>query len=417
MFFRQLQCGRVLMAFFATCTLSIPTALHALSLDEAQRLATQTPSLKAEAAKIEAARNAAIPAAELPDPKLVLGLQSVPIEGDQRWSVDQDDMTMQMVGLMQEVPNRAKRRARAETANAAIKVAAAQQRVEQLNVRLETAQAWIATHTVERQLAMFDELFAENRLLTETVRAQIAGGQGLAADEVAPRQEVALLAERRDELEERRTQARAALRRWIGPAADNPLSGSVPNWPIDAQRYAQRQAQRPELQLYDPMHDEVKARISEAVAQKKSDWSWEVDYLRRGREFGDMVNLSVSFSLPVFQASRQNPAIAAQYAALDQLEAEREAAERAYAAQLASELAEQQRLSRALERYRNSLLPLAREKVVLSMAGYRAAKGELNAVLMARRELLETRLKQTDLEGLEAIARARLHYAYGEMSE
>src|SRR5690606_36441206 len=72
MFFRQLRCGRVLMAFFAACALSIPTALHALSLDEAQRLATQTPSLKAEAAKIEAARNAAIPAAELPDPKLVL---------------------------------------------------------------------------------------------------------------------------------------------------------------------------------------------------------------------------------------------------------------------------------------------------------------------------------------------------------
>lgn len=409
----RIPAGRPLTALLAACVLAGPSAALALTLDDALRRATsEAPSLQAQAARVEAARNAAIPADALPDPKLVLGVQSLPIEKQNRWSLTDDPMTMQMYGLMQEVPNRAKRRARAEAASAGIDRAAAERHVELLKVRAQTAQAWIAAHTVERKLALFDELLAENRLLDRTVKAQIAGGQGQAADAVAPRQEAALLAERRDELEQQRAQARASLRRWIGAAADQPLEGRLPSWPADAHAYGGHLQSHPELLAYGPKLDEAKARIDEAVAQKRPDWSWEVDYLRRGQQFGDMVNLKLTVDLPVFPGSRQNPTIAARHAEYEQLRAEREAMEREHAEQLAFDLAEQQRLNRARQRYQDSLLPLAREKVELSMAGYRSGKSGLNDVLAARRELLEARLKQIDLEGLEAIAGARLHFAY-----
>jgi hypothetical protein len=42
------------------------------------------------------------------------------IGGPDRWSIDQDFMTMQMVGVMQEVPNRDKRRPRIEVAEAVV---------------------------------------------------------------------------------------------------------------------------------------------------------------------------------------------------------------------------------------------------------------------------------------------------------
>lgn len=48
------------------------------------------------------------------------------------------------------------------------------------------------------------------------------------------------------------------------------------------------------------------------------------------------------------------------------------------------------------------------------MSSYRAGRGELDALLAARNELIEARLKHIDLQGLEAIARTRLHVAYGE---
>ena len=50
-------------------------------------------------------------------------------------------------------------------------------------MRPVTAQAWIASHAVERKLHLFGELRAENRLLAEAVRARLAGGRGQLTDQ------------------------------------------------------------------------------------------------------------------------------------------------------------------------------------------------------------------------------------------
>jgi len=407
--------GRPFAAVALLTALGLPNAAIGLTFDDALSLAQQqAPSLRAEASRLQAARSEAVAAGELPDPKLLLGLQSVPIEGAERWSLNDDGMTMRMVGLMQEVPSRDKRKARTEVARATAERAHASREVEALRVRLASAQAWIAVHAVELKLGVFDELFEENRLLAATVRARIAGGKGQLTDSVAARQQEALLAERHDELQQQRRRARAALVRWIGEAGNHPLHGEPPRWLIGREQLDRRVASHPQLNAYAPMTDEARARIREATAERQVDWSWEVSYLKRGREFGDMVNLQFSFDLPVFQRSRQNPRIAARYAELDQLEAEREAMTREFAEQLDVELAELDRLQRAQARNAEVLLPLAQEKVDLAVAGYRGGTNDLDAVLAARNELIETRLKHIDLQGAAAIAASRLHLAYGE---
>lgn len=407
--------GWSVVAALVATVLALPSLADPLTLDEALRLAEDNaPSLTAQAAKLEAANSAAIPAGELPDPKLLLGVQNYPIGGPDRWSIDQDFMTMQMVGVMQEVPNRDKRRARIKVAEAAVDRATAESRVERLNVRQAAALAWISSYSVERKQTLFQDFFRENRLLGDAVRAQIAGGRAQAADAVTPKQEAALLAEQEDELIRLRAQARAALRRWIGPAADEPLAGSLPEWPIDASGYAHKLQHHPALTAYEPMTREAQAKVHEAVAEKKSDWSWELDYQRRGREFGDMMSVQLSFDLPLFPGSRQNPKIAAKHAELNALAAEREVLAREHAQQLEDDLAEYQRLNRAVRRSQDSLLPLAKEKVELTMASYRAGKGDLAPVIAARRELIEARLKHIDFEELRALTSARLYFTYGE---
>ncbi|MDH4583091.1 TolC family protein [Pseudomonas sp. BN415] len=394
---------------------ALPGHATDLTLDEALRLAeANAPSLVAQAAKFQAASSDAIPAGELPDPKLLLGVQNYPVGGPDRWTLDQDFMTMQMVGVMQEMPNRDKRQARIEVANAAIDRVAAEGRVERLRVRQATAEAWIARYSVERKQALFEQFFRENRLLATAVRAQIAGGQAQAADAITARQEAAELTERQDELTSQHAQARAGLRRWIGSAADAPLMGDLPRWPIAAPDFTRKLQQHPELSAFTPITREAEAKVREAEADKQSDWSWEVDYQRRGREFGDMVSVQFTFDLPLFPGSRQNPKIAARRAELNQLEAEREAQTRERAEQLEAELAEYQRLDRAVVRGRDSLLPLAQEKVDLTMASYRGGTRDLSAVITARRELIEARLKQIDVEGQRALTGAKLHFTYGE---
>jgi outer membrane protein TolC len=127
-----------------------------------------------------------------------------------------------------------------------------------------------------------------------------------------------------------------------------------------------------------------------------------------------MVSLQFTYTLPVSQATRQTPAIVARQHALAQLDSERTVMLREHLAQLETDSALYRTLERQLQRLDNARLPLAQQKVELSMAAYGAGQGDLPGVLAARRELLELRLQQLELRGEHAALGARLHFAYEE---
>lgn len=392
------------------------SAIHAesLSFDDALALAVrEAPLLTVNAAQLDAARQAAIPAGELPDPKLALGVENLPVEGADRYSLSRDFMTMRRIGLMQEFPNRAKRDARTAAARGRVEVAVAETEIARLTVLRETAAAWIARDTVEQQLARIDALLDENRLLDAAVRARLASGTGMAIEAVMPRQEAAMIDERRDELRARHDQAIAVLRRWIGTAAESPLAGTAPDWPISHESLMHGLHQHPELAVFVPKTRVLEAEVAEEQAAKKSDWALELAYQQRGSQFGDMVSLQVSFDLPLFTASRQNPQIAARRADQSALDAEREVTLREHAAMLEADLADYHRLTNAVKRQREVLLPLVDEKVTLALAAWRGGKGSLTELIAARRERIDIELKTIALEGERLQLAALLHYSYG----
>lgn len=407
--------GRSLTAGLAILLTTLSAQAASLSLDGALQLAERNaPSLQARQEQVSAARHSVVPAGGLPDPRLNLGLQNLPVEGNDRWSTNRDFMTMQVVGLSQEVPNRDKRKARVETARATVERADAEAVFERLKVRAATAQAWVAAYTVQRKLQRFDELYKENRLLASAVRARLAGGGGSSADALAPSQEVAQLDEQKDLLMSQATQARAALKRWVGQDVDA-QAPAFPQWPVNAPEYLHALHAHPELAAYGAKTREAEAQVHQAVAEKKSDWGWQLDYQRRGPDFSNMVSVQVSFQLPLFTGSRQDPTIAARQAQVRQLEDEQEAALREHTEQLETDLAEYRRLQRAVTRSRETLLPLADDRVRLALADYRAGKSTLSELLAARRQRIEARLQDIDLQGQLAATAARLHFAYGEL--
>lgn len=396
------------------CGLAAAAPAAPLSFDEALRLAeSSSPTLAERDARIEAARRQVTYAGELPDPKLVLGITNLPIDTADRFSLSRDFMTMQMIGVKQAVPNADKRRARTEMAQGASASAEAERLIETLRVRRETAQAWIARRTAERKLALFDELFRENALLRGAVNQRIASGRGLALESVPPREEAAWLAARQDRVERERQDALAALRRWIGEAAEAPLAGDYPTWTIVPERLAHRLHDHPELAAFAPRTREAEAGIREALADKKPDWEVELAYQHRP-DFSEMASLVVSFDLPVFAARRQGPRIAARRAELAGIEATREAAVREHAQMLESDLAAYRQLDRAVARQTDTLLPLAQEKAELVLAAYRAGRIELARVIEARSAWIDARIEAIELEGRRARVAARLHYAYEE---
>ena len=414
MFFHTpFQAGTRMVIAMLLAGFSIPS--QALTFEQALHLAqVQAPQLKASEQGVAAARANLLPAGELPDPILALGIDGLPIDGPDAYSVTADFNTYRRIGITQEFPNSSKRRARVASAQGRVALAEAQTNIALLDVTQETAQAWIERETVEQQLARFDTLRAENRLLDAAVQAMLAGGKGSVSEAVAPRQEAAMIENRADELGARRDQAVAALRRWIGAAADEALQGASPDWPIARDALAHGLLQHPRLTEFDSRERVLDAEVGEAEAEKKSDWALQLAYQHRSPNFSNMISLQVSFDLRLFSETRQNPKIAAKRAERAGLDAEREVALREHAATLESDLASYQRINNALRRQREELLPLAQEKVTLATAAWRGNKGSLTEVIAARREHIESELQSIELDGQRRQLGARLHYAYGE---
>jgi outer membrane protein TolC len=389
---------------------------QSLSLDEAIALASrEAPTLVASAEQLEAARQAAGPAGAFPDPKLLLGIDNLPVDGPEQYSFSRDFMTMQRVGLMQEFPSRAKRDARVAGAQGRIAVAEARSRLTRLEAIRQTVSAWIARSTAERQLAQLEALSAENRLFEAVLLARVRGGQGMATETVAARQEAALIDERRDELRARREQAIASLRQWIGgAAAERPLAGDAPDWNIDREVLLHGLQHHPEFSLFGAQGQVLDAEIAEARATKHPDWSMELAYQRRGSRFSNMVSLQVSVDLPVFAGSRQDPLIASRQAERRALEANRESEFREHSQMLEFGMADYHRLGSTVVRQREVFVPLAAEKVSLATADWRSGKVSVMDVISARQERIDAELRLIALEGELLQAAADLHYTYDE---
>jgi outer membrane protein, heavy metal efflux system len=346
-------------------------------------------------------------AATLPDPRLAAGIENLPMAGPDRWSATRDSGTMQRLALMQEVPNRAKREARQQVAEARVERERATRAVTALTVKREAALAWLGVYHAERRLALLAELRRENQLLQDTLPARIAGGQSQPGDLTMARQEALTIADRGDELARDVRRARAELRRWVGVRADDPLVGPPLLPGVAAETVRGGLHRHAELLAYGPMRDMANAEMAEADAEKRGDWAWEVAYSRRPR-YDDMVSFQLSFDLPWQRDRRQQPAVEGKRQEALRIEAEREEALRRHAAEVDAMLADAAALEAQLARLQGTGLALSEERVRLATASYQAGRGDLGAVLAARTQAVDVRLRAIELEAQHDAVRVRL---------
>ena len=391
-----------------TLWLPVPSAA-ALSFEEATRIAhDQAPALMAQQDALAGAQGALPAAATLPDPRLTLGIDNLPISGADRFSLTRDFMTMQRIGLMQEVPNRDKREARAAGAQARVERERAMLAVVQLAVQREAALAWLALHYAEARATRLADLTRENRLLIDTLDARIAAGKAMPAERTMARQEALALADRGDDARRDIAKARAALRRWVGARADEALAGAPPTLPLQADEVRAGLHRHAEIAPYAAQQAQARAEAAEAHAERQGDWSWEAVYSHRGAQYGDMVSFQISIDLPWQRGERQQPQVAAKLKEIERIEAEREDTMRRHGEEVEAQLADLAALDAQRARLQTSGLPLADERVALPLAGYQAGRVDLGAVLAARREAVETGLRAIDLDAQSMALRVRL---------
>lgn len=375
---------------------------------------TQAPQLDARRASVEGFSSAQLNAGQLPDPRLAVGIENLPLTGPDRYSTTRDFMTMKRIGVAQEVPNAAKRQARGDAAEARTARERAALEVERLAVQRETALAWLARHFAERRLAGLNALERENTLLQDSIAARIAAGKALPADALLVRQEALALADRRGELTLEVAKAQAALKRWVGPAAEAPLLGEAPLLLPDPHQTLDTVERHAELAGFAPMTAIAEAEVRELEAAKKGDWGWEVSYAKRGPAYSDMVSVQFSFELPLWAGQRQDPQIATKRKELERIAAEREDLRRRNVEEVEARLAEHDELNRKLGRLTDAALPLAAQRVELLLASYSAGRADLGMVLAARRDSAELQLRALELQAQRMSLRARLAYLITE---
>jgi outer membrane protein, heavy metal efflux system len=395
--------------------LGLPLAASAgLSFDETTRLAReQAPALQAQRSTLDGAQ-ALLPAAgTLPDPRLIVGLDNLPVTGADRFSTTADFMTMQRIGLMQEVPNTAKREARAAGAQARIERERALLTVTELAVRRDAALAWLAVYFAESRAARLADLERENQLLQDTLDARIASGQALPAERTMARIDALMIADRRDDALRDVERARGSLRRWVGARAAEPLDGGPPTLQVSAEQLRAELHRHAEIAPYDAMQAMARAEAREADAEQRGDWGWELVYSRRP-QYGDMMSFQLVFDLPWDSERRQQPQLIAKQREAARIEAERADTLRRHGEEIDAQLAELKALDAQHARLERQALALNSERVALTLASYQAGRGDLGAVLVARREAVETRLRLIDLDAQRAALRVRLNTLIAE---
>ncbi len=387
---------------------------HDLRLEDAVHLAVErAPAITALQSQVEAAREEAGRASALPDPKMIFGIDNLPVTGSNAFNTGADFMTMKRIGLMQEFPARAKRKARQALADRTVEQAEALTVADQLQVQRDAATAWVALWAAERELAALQDLRKQSALAVRLAKARLAGGAGTAVDAMAA-QAAALELENRIETATADVEdTQATLGRWLGEApAELRTKDSPPDFsrlPVNEATLLASIDRQPSLLPWRSREDIAAAQVDVASAEKHPDWSISASYGQRERSRSDMLAVQFAVGLPLFTRNRQDRGIAARRADLDAAIASHEDARHMQTEQVRRSLAEWAGFKRQIARDDAQLLPLARDRARTALASY-GAGSELQPWLDARRDELDIRV--THARRLGDLGRAWAALAY-----
>ncbi|WP_322064181.1 TolC family protein [Burkholderia ubonensis] len=382
------------------------------TLDAALQSATdRSSSMQAAQASVRASSEAAVKAGQLPDPMLKAGIDNLPVNGPQRFTIGQDFMTMRRIGIEQEWVSGEKRRLRSALANEMVGRERAGYLVQLANVRQQTAAAWLNAVYANKALALQQALLDHMRHELAATNASYRGANASAADVV---QAQAMLAQTQDQVlkaQQAYQTALIGLSRWTAVPVSE-VSGEPPAPESFVSSLPPDQLRLSQPTLVAAADDIAVAEADSAVAdsERSPNWTWELAYQQRGGAYSNMVSVGVTIPLPLNRKNRQNRDVAEKAELATKARLMYEDALRQVQADIRAQSAT---LASGRERIANlgrSLLPAADQRVQLANAAYRAGSGSLADTFAARRAQLEAQLQVLDLKREVSQTWAQLEY-------
>src|SRR5947209_1925322 len=160
-----------------------PASDRPLTLQDATRLALlDQPILNGREASIEAARQQAVAAAQLPDPKLSGGLKELPMDTPEAFSLRRDNFTEFTVGISQEFTRAEKRHLRGARRSQGADVDRAALDNDARSVRRDASLAWLEVYEAEQAYRLTQRLIDESALQVRALEKDYAAGKASQAD-------------------------------------------------------------------------------------------------------------------------------------------------------------------------------------------------------------------------------------------
>jgi outer membrane protein TolC len=384
----------------------------ALTLEMAvQQALERSPGHRAAESAIQASRESALQAGQLPDPMLKLGIDNLPVEGPDRWSLTRDFMTMRRIGIEQQWVSSTKRAARTERADQMVAMQEAEALMHAAEIREQTAKAWIQMRHAQRSLGYAMQLAQHTADDFAAIQATHRGGKGSAADVVQAQLALTRAQDGVTRAKQDLAAARIALQRWVQAKVDTvddhlpPLSVPAPHLESDSlEQY------HPSLIKARRAQSLAEAEVTVAATERRPDWSFELAFSQRGSPYANMVSFGVTIPLTVNATQRQDRAVAEKAAQATAAKLQADEAQRTLAADLESLQATMTSLTERAAWLTQHALPAARQAIDLSVAAYRAGSGSLSSIFTARRTLVEQQLQIAELERDAALAWAQLAF-------
>ena len=383
-----------------------------LTMEEVARLAViEQPLLTGREAKIQAEEQQAVAAAQLPDPQLSGGLKELPIDTPEAFSVSRDSFTEFTIGVSQEFPRAAKRRLQGARKQLDADADRAALDNERRLVRRDASLAWLDVYETEQGLKLTQRLAGEAALQVQALEKDYSNGKSSQAEWLAAKVDAGLAADKAHDWLHHVLRMRAGLARWIGDDAHRPIAEGLttPGFLSPLPGLMASPDRHPVIGNLDKQIEASAAEVALARQAYKPDYSVEVYYAYR-RDFADFVGIQFKVGLPYFTKDRQDRGLAA---ALQQSRASEDRKRdllRELHAEVSQDYVDRRHFEERVTDFDASIIPDAHRRVEAARSSYQAGRGSFDAVLLARRSLLDVELQRLALAVESARAQVRLDY-------
>lgn len=409
------RAGRFGVLFAVLAVLTPLSAAAQLTLIDAQRLAIgRSRQLAGQDAAVAADRDMAVSAAQNPDPVLRVGIENLPVNGADQFSISQDFMTQRTIGVSQEFTRGEKKRLRGEHYQREADKVIAEKTAMAMIIRRDTALAWLDRYYSEASATLVGEEIRQAQGEIDAAQTNYRAGRGSQSDVLTARATLLGLQDRASEIARKVRTAKIALVRQIGEPGELPLAEkpAIDHIPIDTGALEKHVAMHPEILVLAKQEELAATDARLAEVNKQSDWSVDLSYGQRGPQYSNMASIGFSVPLQWDQVNRQDRDVAAKLAQAEQIRAQREEAMRAAIAEVRTMIAEWESARERQTRLEHELVPLSTERSEAAMSAYRSGKASLNDVLVARRSEVDARLQALQMEAEAARLWAQLNFHF-----